>query len=288
MNRGKNSANWKDGTYNPPNPQLYIYYLEGKVRIFNGDPGGCFLGNWEEEGYSFLFFSKSSDAFVQKLIENNHDLKLLDQYQMSYEQWQGGKFSSFQTGRFLIIPPWESKSSCGVESGLHEILLDPGIVFGNGLHATTRDCLEALAWLFSFQPVDSALDMGCGTGILSLAACKLGCKRCLAIDFNLLACHTTIRNVRLNDLDSNIMVIQARAENHVNSSAELIMANIHYDIMKKILEIKDFFNKRWFILSGLLKSQASDIAHQLNRPGISILKRWERDGVWHTFLGKVD
>jgi ribosomal protein L11 methyltransferase len=287
MNKVKNSVICNSNTHGPPYGQLHIYYLQGRVQFPTGCLGENFIGNWEEDGFSFLFFSKSSDKIVQNFIEKQGGLTLLDQYQMSYDQWQGGRLSCLQINPFLIVPPWESEAITLENRDMTKILLDPGVVFGNGLHATTRDCIEALGWLCSARTVNSALDLGCGTGILALAACKLGCKTCLALDFNLLACQTAIQNVRLNGLANNILVAQARAENFVDLNAELLMANIHYDIMKKIVQVKGFFRKRWFILSGLLRSQAEDIAQQLKRPGVRILKKWERDGIWHTFLGEI-
>lgn len=283
----ENSVTGKSVNCHPPYDQLHIYYLEGRIQKTRTDClGDNFIGNWEEEGFSFLFFSKSSEKLVQKLIEKQDGLKLLDQYQMPYDQWQGGELSSLQIDRFRIIPPWEAEHISFDEPDITKIVLNPGVVFGNGLHATTRDCIEALVWLYSSHTVPSALDLGCGTGILALAACKLGCRRCLALDFNLLACQTAYQNVKLNGLTRNILVAQAKAENHLNSPGELLMANIHYDIMNKILEADGFGKKRWFILSGLLRSQAGDITDRLKRTGVKILKKWERDGIWHTFLGK--
>jgi ribosomal protein L11 methyltransferase len=57
--------------------------------------------------------------------------------------------------------------------------------------------------------------------------------------------------------------------------------------MERLLESKGFFNKKWFILSGLLRSQAKDVAGRLQKPGVKILKKWERDGIWHTFWGRI-
>jgi ribosomal protein L11 methyltransferase len=266
---------------------LYIYYIEGRVHPEKEFLNHHFIGNWEEDGFSFLFFSEPADGLVLKFIENYRNLKLLDQYHMSYEEWQGGKVSSLRIGSFLIIPPWETGNESFIEPGKIKILLDPGVVFGNGLHPTTQDCIEALELLFRNEPIESAMDLGCGTGILALVAGKLGCRRCFAMDFNLLASQTANKNVKLNGMTHNILVAQARAENFVDLPTNLLMANIHYDVMKKLLDSEGFFKHKWFILSGLLRSQAGLIAERLKRPGVKILKKWERDGIWHTFWGKI-
>lgn len=270
-----------------PYPYLYIYYLKGRLGSFTGYFGRHFIGNWEEEGFSFLFFSQPADEVVRQFLENHSSLVLLDQYQMTYEEWQGGKFCSFPIGRFVIVPPWENDDAKVLEPGQIKIILDPGVVFGNGLHPTTRDCIEALELLFSHENIESALDLGCGTGILALVAASLGCRRCIALDFNLLASQTAYRNVRINALAKKIVVAQARAENFVDLPTDLLIANIHYDIMEELLACEGFFQKKWFILSGLLKSQARNISERLKRPEVKILKAWERDDIWHTFCGKI-
>jgi ribosomal protein L11 methyltransferase len=287
MNSLKNSENADHSLSHKTYDDLYIYYLEGRVPSTSGIFNHHFIGNWEEEGFSFLFFSEPSDEFVLKFIENNDGLKLIDQYQMSYEEWQGGKFSSLQIGNFMIIPPWETENTDFVKPGEIKILLDPGVVFGNGLHPTTQDCIEAMELLFSVHPIKAALDLGCGTGILALVAVKLGCRKCVALDFNLLASQTAHNNIKLNGLTQNILVAQARAENFVDLPVDLLIANIHYDVMKKLLESQGFFKKKWFILSGLLRSQAKDVADRLQRPGVKIIKTWERDNIWHTFWGEI-
>lgn len=266
---------------------LYIYYLEGKLPSAIRFVHPHFIGNWEEEGFSFLFFSEPSDEFVLKFIQCHRGLKLLDQYHMSYEEWQGGKFSWLQIGRFLIIPPWENTELDVVNPEQIKITLDPGVVFGNGLHPTTQDCIEALELLCSSHSIECALDLGCGTGILALVAAKLGCRKCLAVDFNLLASQTATRNVKENGLTNNILVAQAKAEDLVGLPADLLMANIHYDVMQRLLESNGFYNKKWYILSGLLRSQAKAVTDRLERSGVKILKKWEREGIWHTFWGKI-
>ncbi len=271
-----------------PYGDLYIYYLEGRAPSASSFFDSRFIGNWEEEGFSFLFFSKPADEDVSKFLESQKGLKLVDRYRMTYDEWQGGRFSSMEIGGFLIAPPWEEIREERLAGKLKKIVLDPGVVFGNGLHATTRDCIEALELIYTRAKCDTALDLGCGTGILALAAATLGCRRCLAADFNLLAVRTARENIGLNAMEDKIVAIQGNALDFVDAPSELIIANIHYDVMKRLLESEGFYRKRWFVLSGLLRSQARDAASQLERRGVTISKRWERDGVWHTFMGGID
>jgi len=272
-----------------PYKELYIYYLHGRLKPGDKIYGSDFIGNWQEDDFSFLFFSKPSPDEVSKTISSNPGLALLDEFHMTYDQWQGGKTAPEKIGRFVIVPPWrkngEKMNVCQKEL---TILLDPGVVFGNGLHTTTRDCLEALEIVFLHDCIEFAIDLGTGTGILALAASLLGCRNTLAVDFNFLAANTALRNVRLNSLGNRILVTQGQAEDFIDSPSDLVIANIHYDVMKHLTVSQDFYNKKWFILSGLLRSQARDVSFNLSRNRISIIKTWECDGIWHTFLGKKD
>jgi ribosomal protein L11 methyltransferase len=73
----------------------------------------------------------------------------------------------------------------------------------------------------------------------------------------------------------------------IDSSLDLVIANIHYDVMKHLITSQGFLKKKWFILSGLLRSQARDIRFRLSRQPVRILKTWEGDGIWHTFFGET-
>jgi ribosomal protein L11 methyltransferase len=273
----------------PPYKELYIYYLHGRLKPGHKICGSDFIGNWQEDDFSFLFFSEPSSDKVLKIVSSNPGLALLDEFHMTYDQWQGGKTAPEKIGRFCIVPPWrktgEKMNLCHKEL---TILLDPGVVFGNGLHTTTRDCLEALEMVFLRNRIEFAIDIGTGTGILALAASLLGCRSTLAVDFNFLAANTALRNVRLNSLGNRILVAQGRAEDFIDSPSDLVIANIHYDVMKHLTTSQGFYNKKWFILSGLLRSQARDVSVNLSRNRINIIKTWECDGIWHTFLGKKD
>jgi ribosomal protein L11 methyltransferase len=279
---------WEEFEDNPYK-ELYIYYLDGRLKPGNEISGSDFIGNWQEDDSSFLFFSKPSPDEVSKILSSHPDLTLLDEFHMTYDQWQGGKTTLEKVGRFCIVPPWRKNGKkMNLSPNELAVLLDPGVVFGNGLHTTTRDCLKALEMVFLHDCIESAIDMGTGTGILALAASLLGCRRTLAVDFNFLAANTASRNVRLNSMENRILVAQGRAEDFVDSTADLVIANIHFDVMKHLIASQGFYNKKWFILSGLLRSQAREVSINLSRNRINIIKTWECDGIWHTFLGKRD
>lgn len=265
-----------------PYQDLYIYYLSGRFRPVRSFAPDGYIGSWEEGDFSFLFFTRPNLELVETTISRLPDLELLDHYHMTYDQWQGDDAMPRRIGRFNISPPW-----CTIdrESADTTIILDPGVVFGTGTHPTTRDCLEALQMAFEDRDIHRALDLGTGSGLLALAAARLGCRKVLATDLNLLAAQTAQRNIRLNGLAHRIVVAQGDAEKFMDFTSDLVVSNIHYDVMKNLLQTKGFLKKKSFILSGLMRREATRIESTLADLPVSILRRWNQDGIWHTFYG---
>ena len=226
---------------------------------------------------------------MKQILTSHPDLTLLDKFYKTYDQWHGGRITPSKVGRFSIVPSWQDQCKKMNSDGEElTIILDPGVVFGTGTHITTQDCLKALELVFSLEKIESALDLGTGTGLLALAASRLGCKNILAVDFNFLAARTALKNIRLNRLEEWIIIVQGCAEDFIDSPSDLMIANIHYDVMKRLITSRGFYNHKWFILSGLLRSQARDLLYELSENRVRIVKKWERDGIWHTFLGTTD
>jgi len=126
-------------------------------------------------------------------------------------------------------------------------------------------------------------DLGTGTGLLALGAARLGAPRVLAVDLNHLAVQTTAENAQVNGLAGQIIATQGRAEEMVFAPADLVVANIHYDIMKRIVVSKGFQEKREAILSGLMTSEAQKIEEKLLCQGRQVTRYRSPDEIWHTF-----
>lgn len=269
---------------NVPYKDLFIYYFQGRVAPSSG-LAACegFIGNWEEEGDSFLFFSRPADESVKTLLEQQPHLLLADSYRMAYEDWQGGAVEPLSVGRLRIVPPWHTEASKGDGD---TIVLDPGVVFGTGTHPTTRDCLTALQLAMDRCPAKRVLDLGTGTGLLALAAARLGAEQVLAIDLNYLAVQTARRNVCLNGIQDHVLVAQGNAKNFMDLAGDLMVSNIQYDIMRVLVDAPGFMAHKQYVLSGLLRSQAKQIEISLLRCS-TILQKWERDGIWYTYWGKT-
>ena len=265
-----------------PDTELFIYYVEGIIPPHHRIDNDHFIGNWVEDDFSFLFFTQPATEEVLQTLQAFPGFSLIDQYQMSYGEWQGGNVEPLRIGRFLLNPTWIKASP--KENDI-SITLDSGVVFGNGGHPTTQACLEAMEIACSGNKTKTMLDLGSGTGVLALAGAKLGCKKVLAVDYNFLATKTALTNVFLNKLEDRVLVINGRAEEQLSVATDLVVANIHYDVMKELLNKEDFYTQKWFILSGLLTSEAEKILTFLQSKPVLILKRWGQGEIWHTILG---
>ena len=268
-----------------PDTVLSIYCLQGDIPEQECWSVDGFLGNWQEGGYSYLFFQRPVGAFINELVAHHSCLQLLDHYEMTYGQWQGGVMEPFQLGSFLISPP---NTRTPAERCRLSFTLDPGLVFGDGTHPTTRDCLSAIEMACSDWEIETMLDLGTGTGVLALAAARLGVGKIAAVDNNLLAARTARHNARLNGLADRIVVVNGSAENFACATVDLVVANIHYEVMKNILGSGGLSGAKLFVLSGLLGSEMSQIVAILEKRGAAILRRWEAEKTWQTILGADD
>ncbi|MCP4668316.1 MAG: methyltransferase domain-containing protein, partial [Deltaproteobacteria bacterium] len=242
-----------------PNPydDLYIYLIDGTVSEDDEALlGHAYLGNWVEGDSSFLFFREKSDKSVDRMLAGRPDIGLIERHQFTYDQWQGRGLAPMKIGAFLIAPPWTDMVPA---QGMIHIRLDPGVVFGNCLHPTTRHCLKALSWARGQRELGSVLDLGTGTGILALASAFLGARSVLAVDLNPLCVKTAKANVAQNGLEGVIQVVEGPVENFVNEPADLVAANIHYEIIRELLRKRRFGEGERFILSGLMRSAARDV-----------------------------
>lgn len=107
-----------------------------------------------------------------------------------------------------------------------------------------------------------------------------------AVDPNPSCVKTAKRNILLNGLDGVIKVLEDRAESIVEEDADLLLANIHYDVIADLLHRAGFHQKEWLIIPGLLRSQAKQVISERERSHLCIVKDWEHDKTWFTMLVK--
>ena len=266
-----------------PDTRLHIYQIQGMLSLHQNYPDG-FLGNWEEDGFSFLFFLGPVDHFIEELLEGDGGLAFVDQYAMTYGQWQDGSQAPVKAGSLTLLPSWVKEPDAADKGGIR---LDAGIVFGDGLHPTSLTCIEAIERICAQTRISSMLDLGTGSGVLALAAVKLGCKRVVAVDNNYLAARTARQNAALNGFENQVLVVTGLAEECTSLPADLLVANIHHDIMSKIVRAEGFLQKKRFILSGLQHREADEIISILSGKPVVLLERIETGALWQTIIGAV-
>jgi ribosomal protein L11 methyltransferase len=168
------------------------------------------------------------------------------------ERWKRFHVPLLLDGRLYIRPPWEQPA---VRPGVHEVVIDPGQAFGTGSHPTTRLCLELLLEL---EPSGSFADLGCGSGVLAIAAAKLGFDPVSAFDADRAAVAATDMNARANAvLLDRVERLDLRAA--PAPPADVVAANLMRPLLLRVAAQMEA-RPRTLILSGLLDSEADEVA----------------------------
>ena len=253
-----------------PEDRLYIYELSGTVVRPESFFQNGLIAHWREGDSTFLFFSRPSEAELQTFLTDRPGLSWIRTHEISYRDWQAGEnLEPLSVGRLRIVPLGHRVPE---DRDLISLIIDPGVVFGSGQHPTTRDCLQALLWIFERETPEIVLDLGTGTGILAIAAVKLGAREVLGVDWNPACVATARKNVELNGLSGRIRVEEGLAEEYLRQNAELLFANLHFAVVRELVGQPVFFEKKWAVLSGLLRSESAEIKRKLDRPGFSLLR----------------
>jgi ribosomal protein L11 methyltransferase len=186
--------------------------------------------------------------------------------------------------RLLIHPVWEEKYEAGDRAVLH---LEPGLAFGSGTHDTTRQCLETLE-KYAY-PGKSILDIGCGSGILSVSGLLLGADRAVAVDIDALAVKTARENAAMNGFgEPEYTVFQGSMTDKVSGKFDIITANIVADIVIMLCsDIKSFMNDgAVFITSGIIIPREEEVLAAFKENGLEVIARHESGG-WLCFEAKA-
>ena len=181
-------------------------------------------------------------------------------------------------GRVHVRAPWHPAVDAGVVPV--EVVIDPGQAFGTGAHATTRLCLELL---LALEPSGPLVDLGCGSGVLAIAAAKLGWGPVLGVDHEPLAVAATRENARVNGVD-----IAVRRHDLLRDgpapSAPTVLANLLGPLLRRVAA--DGFAgpvPRALIASGLLVAEADAIAEAFAAHGLTETGR-RAEGEWAALL----
>ena len=190
--------------------------------------------------------------------------------------------------RVYIVPEWMRGQE--VPDGRVPLYLNPGLTFGTGAHATTQLCLELLEE--AVKPGDSVLDLGCGSGILAIAALALGAERAIGVDIDPKAAGVAYENAAMNGIGGDRLTVLAgdvlsdrvlsvrlgRGQNNI------VLANIVADVIIPLSAAAgDFLTTDGvFLCSGVIDGRQDEVAAALEAGGFAVTRHLERGG-WHAF-----
>ena len=185
--------------------------------------------------------------------------------------------------KIVVKPSWEEYKQ---EEGDLIIELDPGMAFGTGTHETTSMCIRELENYV--DDTKTVFDIGCGSGILAIAAAKLGSKEVVAGDLDEVAVKVSKENCEINHVSDKVTVKHGSLFEVVDSKADVIVANIIADIIKILAkDVSKFLNEDGvFISSGIILAKIDEVCESLTENGFEIVKV-ERLGEWSAIVSKL-
>lgn len=231
-------------------------------------------------------------AFVKERLEDIKKLGInigkgeVEVEEMKEEDWANTwkkYYKPFRIGNSIVIKPiWEEYEE---KEGDLVVELDPGMAFGTGDHETTNMCIKALE---KYVEKDSTVfDVGCGSGILAIAAAKLGAKKAVGVDLDPVAVESAKENVGYNNLD-NIEILEGNLIEVIDGKADIVVANILAEIICILTEDVSRVLKQggYFITSGIIHDRVDMVTSKLEECGFEV-ESVNKDGEWNCIIAKL-
>ena len=192
------------------------------------------------------------------------------------DKWKEFFKPSKITDSLVVKPTWEEYTPA---EGEHVIEIDPGMAFGTGTHETTTLCMILMEKYL--KDSDSVMDVGCGSGILAIAAAKLGCKDILGIEIDPDAVRTAIENVELNKVEDVVVVKEGDLTKGVDKVVDLMVANLMAPLVIELsgAAAEHMVDGGIYISSGILIEKKEQVAEAVVTAGFEIIEILEK-GEW--------
>ena len=234
------------------------------------------IGKNETYTELIFYFDKQNRTFIQNAIINKSEFVIED---INYENWHSNYEKYFKpiqvNEKLMIVPDWHEINN----KKRDYIKIIPGMAFGTGAHETTQ--LVITNMIKHIKTGQSVLDLGSGSGILSIAALKYGASHVSCIEYDHDCKENFLNNMKLNHINANYSLSFDDALSIDNYNYDLILANINKNILIDLLpRIKKLeINKPIIILSGLLISDKEEMGSLIKELGFSIIDKEEK-GEW--------
>lgn len=218
----------------------------------------------------------SEKKLGQCLVEEKDDEDWANNWKKYYKPLEIGE-------KLAIVPEWEDYNN----DDRVVIKINPGMAFGTGTHESTYMCLELLERYVNKD--DEIFDIGCGSGILAIAALKLGAKKALLVDIDERCIDASHENAELNSLEDKMEIKKGNLLDVVKGRADLIVSNIIAEIIvDEIKNLKNHMDKGGiFITSGIIKERRQMVIEALEENGFEIIDELEKNN-WVAIVGRLN
>ncbi len=276
------------------NHQYWDYVDEDLEKAMQGKSRITFYLQADEAGFAKMAEVRIALAELKKERTDCGTL-LMTLNNMQESDWENNwkqYYKPMEIGdRLLVIPEWEQETVQGQEkyAGKVPLILEPGLTFGTGSHATTRLCLTALEQ--AVHGGEKVLDLGCGSGILSIAALKLGAAHAFACDIDDKCLTVAYDNAALNGIGKDTYTVRVgdilsneALQAEIGGGYDVVLANIVADVIIGLAPAVRGLLKEGglFLCSGIIDDRAEEVAGKLREAGLEIVETRSAEG-WFAY-----
>ena len=259
------------------NRQYWDYVDEDLAEKFRGLSRIKFYLPDDDDGKTLL--REVLAAYPDSIIANVQDSDWENNWREFYKPIEIGE-------KLVVVPEWEKIP----EDGRRPLILDPGLIFGTGSHATTKMCLRALETFAGEEK--KVLDLGCGSGILGIGALVLGCESSTGVDIDPKAPDVAAANALLNGIGSDRFKVYAgdvisdrSLDKILGTGYHIVLANIVADVIIALApKVRSFMAEgAVFICSGIIDGRETEVSQALTAAGFEISEHLH-DEEWNAFV----